>query len=631
MNRLIPARGAAALAAAVRWNFLPGHLGGAASQCCRRMASKPPRRAPAQKAPPKRLAEPNAVAAVQIPMRKQYNPRELKIPFPDFLVEELRRIAMAPPPFIEVVIQSRHRVADGLKLKRKLVDALETEDNERVTSVFWNMAALGILGEVPETLLYEVALALRSPRGPTSAPSLRLAWALFHELLVVRRRIGPGEIPDRVLLAGMEIFARPDFDAALYCLAVYGHNNEYLDVRWINWTVLAYLYRIPNDVAMAGRLFKYVMEHIPSDATNVLGYSAFSEMILRSGELEQALHWHRTALNHFGFPPDPLSSPDVARYEPRKYFSKRLRLFDVRLADVFAREGKVEPCSTLLRRYEAAEARPEYRYEHLMAIRSLRGKLIAALINSGDLDRAMQLFRKGIEDDIGMDSTVVEPLLHALIPSIGDEETMKVFKVLVSRFAPDSGDASAAYTEAIKFWQYDFDKVSALIREARTKRVQLHQKSLAILCSHFLNRAGDLWTYLTTFSRVPLHTFMSPLFRALTLDDNLKHLPRVWEQVIERLLREGTREALAAIRYGLDQHRSREQDYLEMLRSPDFAGERLDGRTGSEWADLIEKTREDVEEGFRDAIEEDKADRVKESAEKKEVEAAAAAAAAAKG
>jgi hypothetical protein len=500
-----------------------------------------------------------------------------------------------PSPFaarkVPVPIKKRGSTVESLSA------ALSIADDAVATDIFWELASQGRISEIPDQDLFLLAVAVNRRIG-----GLRhnFTAVIFHELIEVRN---VQMLPYHTLLAGMRTFGRfHSPDMMLACLSRYRKQGGAFTPETASLATRAYLSKLPPDLPMAGQIMKHVMLRIGKEATQVLKPHIFAELISRSNPAN-ARKWHELALRHYGFPLDPISSSTKAItllqsvFSPPLAFNASRVMFDSSLSRNLAYHGQVETCSEILRRWDVFSGDNADR-----AVANLRTSLVIAHSCAGDLMSATELYLASLKDSRGVDMPACEEVMSALASAGRESEAMAVFHTTLREMEVASKGSKeevrkaleAPYAAAIRIAHPSAQKVSELIKEMRRKKIVVSRDLMTLLGSCFLADKRDLWDHISTFVGQPPEVLVYCFFQSLVLGNNIYQLPRLWKQIMERIL--SAVDDVRTISMVVQTLSPRiDHDFYALLRSEEFDAQRFaDGRTGNEWADLMENVREDL-------------------------------------
>lgn len=403
-----------------------------------------------------------------------------------------------------------------------------------------------------------------------------LASAVFFELFNVRDLT----VPPAVLDAGMEVFARRSPAMALACLAALRRQGGQFTPRWASLACTALLSAVPPDAATASRVLAYTLDRVGSGNTQTVSRHVLAEMIAAS-DAKAALQWHAQALAHFGFPPDPVSTPRAPLVLPAKYNASR-GLFDSRLSRVLANAGDVSACRALLSRYSHLTP-PAPNLPHL------RGSIVISHLKSDNPAQATELYRTWYPS---VDPDALISIINHLASTNRTSDALALFTAYADPQLPPKHLASL-YAAAIRISHPDPRPISRLIGELRRLRVPVPRESRILFASSLLHSQKPLEPLLNSH-RAP-RTLLLDLFRALCLGRNILALPRIWPLLLRARSADpvfGTPEESAElVRRCL--FPEAEEDYLQLL-SGEFAEVALeDGKMGKEWTEVVEGVREE--------------------------------------
>lgn len=507
-------------------------------------------------------------------------PKHRDFCFPAFFADDLNSRLAGPVPF------QRSPFAPSKRSRKARIEdlrnALSSSNAKRALSALWDFAATSRLAELStDDLCQLVSVARKSPIGH----EIRIGWLLFHELLEVRK----ARIHERTFLAGMQLFATQHPETALYVLAIRFKQSGTLSPAWASWAVEAYLALNPaENYGMAARILTYCLRRLGPDHPRELQATALADMIRKAPTLDEAKYWHRIALKHYGFSMDPLSTRGITGRFAEKEFDSVRGLFDSRLGMAFARFGMVEECHILVDRYDGF---PDTLA--LATVKYLRAAAVMVHVQSGNLELAKYLFQKWGHDEQDLHVEGLVALMEALAAQGRKEEAMRLFADDVPRLSTNGAAKTMAFSCAIRISHPDSGAIRDLLAAMTAQKIRISKKCHVLYASSLLNGSDDLWKGLNA---APCAMPPNYLFQALTVGDNLEYLPRIWTEVVDKLITGadsgegdvvGAQRALVA---ALTPDPT--NNHLKLLRSEELKEFRLmDGRTCQEWADFLEQAR----------------------------------------
>lgn len=546
------------------------------------------------------------------------NPR---IPYPDFLAEELDRISAAESPFKGVKLYPKRFRPDNMSVQ-DLQNALKEGNDSNAIVAYWTLEQKSQLADIPVDDLFALLVVVRRK---TTAPSALLASSIFCELETVRQA---KKISGSALVAGMSIFSRTNHvDRLLACLARFRKKQTAFNGHVASFLATGYLKCTPPDVTKASKLVLYLLKALPKASVPSIAAGVFSKIISSSPDLESSLFWHRTALEHYGFPPDPISSKTVTHNVKSDLYNIPRTLFDHHLGIVFAKHGKVDECTALLARYVKllGEISSDHALRKSDIIAKLRTCQVVAHLKAGQFDKALQLFKsytsaapsdaqdilrvEAIPDYVYIDGWAIAEVMLALAEQGRTDEALALLEGTVAyieqrvmpyfpkRTSVYKHRLAQPYAAAIRISYPHVPNIVKLMTAMRSLGGKILAESMAILGSSMLTRDKALWTQMS--DDIPIfkaYTVVYCIFQSLAMGDNIEKLPRVWKEVMERLINDPA----TTPRVLFHAHKAclieGEYNYRLLLTTDEFADKKFsDGRTGREWAAEIEKTKSYLE------------------------------------
>lgn len=547
-----------------------------------------------------------------------------KIPYPEFLNEKLDEVSSGESPFKRVKLVPKRSTRKQNVTAEEIREALRTGEDSKAILFFWDLENKSRLDELSNDDLYLLLGAIR--RKPTM-PRQALASCIFHELEVVRKT---ETMPFVAILNGLVIFIKSDrLDAVLGCVARLRKQGASFSAQLGGYVATAYLAQSPPDVVSASKMIVHVLKSLPKDESQTIAREPLLQLISLAPDLETGLFWHRTALHHYGFPADPISSKDKdgIHYTEPKAFNATWANFDLHLCILLGKLGKVDECAELVARYNKFAGSDN---QEMDFFNHMKASLVVAHLNADEFEKALSLYngyvgrttaaetgpaeastttptpteRASSRKSRGsIDGWATAEIMMALAVRDRHEEAMAILSHVVANVPRTAHDVKFLLTEpfatAIRITYPDVKGIVKLMGQMKEYGIKIQQENMALLGSSILTSNENLWYQISRIEMFPAYTLVYCIFQSLVMGDNIEKLPRVWKEILQPLTKDQPTPRILYHAYKACCIEG-EYNYRILLTSDEFADKKFsDGKTGKEWAAEIGKTKTQIEKKLR--------------------------------